>query len=477
MAGAIKLLQFKMLAYWRRGFSVRGNYDRASFFIVLILLLAAYGYIRLLDQSAKALSIGDANGVNVLLAVVFFAWLFPAFEGQRVSAQLVRFLFLPLTRTQFALVGLASVFLVPTSVIALAVSLSAIYPFLVSGHLGVGAFMIVIYASFSAFFLTLIVGLLKLRTFRLILFLTALLWAMMFFGWKLRFDLSTGYLPHDLVTRLISADGISLDAMLLVAFAAAALCLAVLTLRLTTFHQAGSNRRLTPRWLRTIRLPIRFGEMVKKDFFSAWKLLDSYIALLVSVIYAIILTSTEMSFLSFGPAVSFSIIMSSTVAFNIFGLETAASFERLSLAPIKPRDLFIAKNHAFALLIFSQTFFLFPLVLFQFGAVLTMAAVFKTVSIGLLYMAWGNYLSIKFPFKMNFYEFSFGGSIPDMLAGIFVISVIAILPDLLLSDNNFFVLISNAGLAVFSFYIYRFSLRRLSGKLFNAWEKIGLMIS
>lgn len=477
MAGAIKLLQYQMVAYWRRSFSVRGTYDQFSIFIILLLLSSAYGSIWLLNQTAKSLSNGNTEDLKWLMATVFFVWFLPAFEGQGVTKKLEDFIYLPLTKTQFALIGLANVLVVPTSIIALLVSFAAIYPLLFSNHNLIGIFALFIYSSLAVFTLTLLVRLLRLRVFRICIFLLSVIWAFLFFGWKTDFNFISGFLPHNLFAQIISSDHPFPKILFLAIFAAAAFFLAFFTLRLTILESTRSNRRIAPRWLSNISLPIKFGELIKKDFFSCWKILDCYVSLFVTIIYAIILATGDIAFSSFSVVISLSIMLSGSLAFSVFGLETTASFERLSLAPIRPADLFIAKNRAFAFLTFSQTFFLFPLILFQFGIVYLMVAILKTISVCFLYMAWGNSLSVSFPFKMKAYEISFGGSIQDIVRAIFLISLFSILPDFLLSGNALAILLNNIIFAIFSCLIYKFSLRRVSIRLSGEWENIAVKLS
>lgn len=475
MVGAIKLLKYQLLGYWRRVFAVRGGYDRSSFFIVLALLLSAYGYTILLGQTARSLSDGNTGTLKWLLAIVFFVWLVPAFEGLNASAKIDSFLYLPLTRTQFGFIRVANVFFVPATIIALAVSCAAVWPIIHAAHPVAGVFALIAYSLFAAFLLTTITRLLRIGVFRVLMLLLAVCWAIAVFG--LKTEVSSGFLPGDLVAKIVSPAGDAFAMMLLIVFACTAFLIAALTATLSDPNRSTTNRRITPRSLSTIRLPVRFGELIKKDLFSGWKMLDSYFSLFVTIVYAAILLTTDMSFLSFGAALAVSAMMSSGLAFNSFGLETTAGIERLSLAPIEPADLFNAKNRSFWLLVLSQTIFLFPIVVYRFGVVYLAAAVLKTVAVSLLYTAWGNKLSVQFPFKMTFYEVSFGGSIPDMMMAVLLISLVAIVPEHFLPASASLVFMSNTALAIVSYTVYRLSIKRYAGKLPGEWENIARALS
>jgi hypothetical protein len=478
MAGAISLLKYQMLGHWRRSFAVRGKYDRSSLFLVLMLLAGGYVFVILLRKTARSLATGNTGDLKWLLGIVFFVWLLPAFASVRSSTKLGDFVFLPLTRARLALVSLANVFLVPMSAVAAVVSAAAICPFLFSGRVGAGAIAIFAYSLFAAFSLTLVVRLLRYGPFRVGLFLIGVMGAVSFFGREwLQPDLGQGSLPHDQVIRVVSGDRPLSGLLLLIVLAVVSFLLVVLTLGATVSTSSGSNRRRAPGWLSRLRLPIKYGELVKKDFLVGWTMLDSYVSLFVTLVYAFLLIMTDMSFLSFGPAISFSIMMGAGLAFSIFGLETNESFQRLSLAPIAPAELFAAKHMALALLTFSQTFFLFPIVLVKFGPVYLVAAIAKTIGISFLYMAWGNYLSVRFPFKLHPYEVSFGGSLPDMIGAVFLISLLAIVPDFVVRESSGVTLLSNIGLAILSYLIYKFSLRRYSQRLPGEWENIALKLT
>lgn len=465
MAGAIKLLHYQILAYWRKVFSARGKYDKLSFFLGLIILLAGYRFVVLLNQTVKSLSEGKTGDLNLLLGIAFLVWILPVFESQKSTEKLANFVFLPLTQNQFSLIYLVNVFLVPTSIIAVITSSSLVYPLFFTQNFAVSLAAFFFYCLSAAFFLITFVRLQKFKIFRLLFFLTAIVLAI----WGKNIVLDSQFFQSNLVVS---------NSPWLIVFSVISFLAAFLTIRLTITDPAKTARRISPHWLSKIRLPMRFGEMIKKDFLAFWKTFDSYISLLISTIYVIILLSADISFFSFSVAISTLIMMCGGLAFNLFGLENTASLQRLSLLPIKPKDLFIAKNKAFVLLIFSQTFFLFPLIFYKFGFVFSLAAILKTIAVTLFYLAWGNSLSIRFPFKMSFYEVSFGGSLQDMLSAVFLITLVFIVPDFLLIENSaFIILLANLGLVIISYSIYLFSLSRVSNQLSDEWENIAAKLS
>ncbi len=477
MDGAIRLLQYKMLAYWRRAFSVRGKYDAGAGFLLLIILGFAYRYVSILNGAAKSLADGGTENLNLLLAIVFLSWILPVLESQSISAETGKFLHLPLTKTQFAFVNLAAVFLLPTSVISLIISLAAAYAFAFSVNVAGGVAALFIFVLFSAFANIAFINSLKTKLFRIVIFLSSIIFAFLFFNGKLNFVLESRFLPVQTLVQNTFLENSSGNIGLLAACFLTTFLLAFFSARQTISATVQSNRKLNSQLLSRIKLPVKFGELIKKDFIYSWKILDCWLSLLASIFYTILLTAADFSFESFSVAISIIVMMSGSLAFNVFGLENASGIERLSLFPIKPEDLIRAKNKAFALVVFSQTFFLFPLVFFKFGAILWIVSIFKTVSIILLYTAWGNNLSIKFPFQMQFYQLSFGGSIAAMTYGISAIGLLIIAPEFLTAGRTAIKFLVSILLVIFSWLIYRFSLRRNSQKLSENWSNIALKLS
>jgi hypothetical protein len=477
MAEWVKLLHYQMLAFWRRAFSIRGKYDASAGFLLLILAAFAFRYISILKGAAKSLANGGAENLNLIFAIVFLAWIPPALERQSVSAQTGKFLHLPLTKTRFAFINLAAVFLLPTSVIALIISLAATYPFVFSKNAAGNVITLFLFVLFSAFTGVAFINLIKMRFFRIALFLSSITFAFLYFSGELNFILKSEFLPAQTISRNIVSKN-SLGNVLLVApFLFAAFLLAFFSVRQTIFASAQTKRILNPRLMSRIRFPLKFGEMVKKDFVYSWKLPDCWLSLPASIFYAILLAAGDFSFESFSVAISVIVMLCGSLAFNVFGLESSSGIERLSLFPIKPEDLLKTKNKTFALLIFSNTFFLFPLVFFKFGAILLLVSILKIVSIVLLYTAWGNHLSIKYPFQMRFYQLSFGGSLSAIMYGVLAISLLIIAPEILTAGQTATKLIANILLIIFTLLIYRFFLRRSSQKLSENWCNIAFKLS
>jgi hypothetical protein len=234
------------------------------------------------------------------------------------------------------------------------------------------------------------------------------------------------------------------------------------------YANTSSSSNLSKRLFSKFNIPLRFSELIKKDLLYYWKTFDAWVGLFSAILYAIILYFTEFSSIGFSLAISVILLINSTLCFNIFGIEGVSGIERLSLFPISAKNLLIYKNKAFAILILSQTFYIFPLIVIKAGTLFLIISILKTSSIILLYTAWGNNLSIKYPFKMG----SLGGSIPAMLYGALIISVLIITPELLPDKHLPNRLIVSVLTILFSVLMYRICLRKTSKELFQYWQFI-----
>lgn len=475
MAGSLQFLRYQQVAHWRRAFSVRSQHDKLSFFLVLIVLIGAYRLILLLNTAASELQTGKTEVWAAIAAIVFFVWAIPAVECQALAAKTDDFYFLPINKRRFALINISNTFLVPTAVIALLISVAAIYPLLFSLHPVVGSLGLFLYCFLAAFAWTAFFRLLKIGSFRVLIFVAALSLAIFLVRQSQAFSVSE-LISIAPIVQIASGEEVYKNLTLLVAAVAAAFLVLLIVMTSSTSSRSVRNRR-SPGILSRIRIPLHLGESIKKDLFFAWKTPDCYLSLLVCTIYAIILVQVDFSFVSFSVAITLSVMLSTTLAFNIFGLETPAGFQRLTLAPIKPADLLKAKNKAFFLLVFTQSFFLLPLVLYKFGVLWLFIAGIKTTSICLLCFAFGNHLSMRFPFKMRFYEFSIGGSIPAALLGIASVSIVCNLPDIVSRGHVTIALIGNVILLPLSYLVYKFSLDRASKELPGYWEDIGRQLA
>jgi hypothetical protein len=108
---------------------------------------------------------------------------------------------------------------------------------------------------------------------------------------------------------------------------------------------------------------------------------------------------------------------------NCFGLDSPLALDRYSLFPLSGRDILLSKNLAFALLFVILVGAVFPFAFWRFGAAVTALGFIELVLMALAYLSWGNWMSVRDPYKMQFYRFSAGGSPADAIMGMLFGSV------------------------------------------------------
>jgi hypothetical protein len=478
MARSMTLLRYELVSYWRRAFSIRGKYDSSSIFLIIIIFAFFYAYFSILKSTAQALSVNNTQNLNLLLGVVFFVWLLPASESLSLLAQRNKILFLPLKKIHFLTNHLLTIFLVPTSVFAAIITLAAIYPLAFAAHPFAAAAAFIFFVIIAVFINFSFVSLLKNRIFRIIAFLFCLISVSLFITGTIIFQFNNPYLPTEIFARIINGQSGFADFVLMFFYSLVALLSAVFSAGRTLEVSSETNKKNGFSVLDRFNLPVKYAGLLKKDIIYSWKLPDCYLSLLLTLACGVALIAFEgISFQMFNGFVVFAAMLSGSLAFNIFGLETLESIERYELLPLTAGEIIKTKNSAFASVVFTQTFFLFPLIFWRFGAVYFIVSMIKIASITLIYAAWGNVLSIKHPFKMYFYQFSFGGSLPDMLAGVLVISLTAIFSEVFTAESLAAKLLVNILINLICIGLYSLSLNWSARALPSEWERIRLAIA
>ncbi len=468
MAGTIAFIRNQQADHWRRAFSVRSAYDKLSFFVGLLILAGAYRFINLLIAAAHEIETGNARPAANIALAASLVWLVPAFESRRLAAEAEKFDFLPLGRVNFAFASLANNFLVPSAGLAALISFSTVIPFIFAQTPLLALPGAILFFAGAALAVLVFVRCLHYYVFQLFFLATVLLG----FLWSRNSAAIYDYLPAAPLRQLADGESVVVNLSVLITTAAAGFCIALLIALSKLGISNKSNRRLSPRFLTRLRLPIKLGELIKKDFIAAWKLLDCWIAVFVLIFYAVIFIPAEFSFTSFSVALVVAAMINASIAFNFLGFESSDSFERLRLSPVRPVDLLSAKSRIFGIILFSQVIFLLPLIAIRFGVIGIIAAILKTAAAGTLYAAAGVRISTRFPFRLLSFEMSFGGSIPATLAGVAFASLPIFLPDVLFAGSPVLFLVSNFAVLVIAAIAYRLALHNTAATFHNSWDRI-----
>jgi hypothetical protein len=167
-------------------------------------------------------------------------------------------------------------------------------------------------------------------------------------------------------------------------------------------------------------------------------LLDVYLAVPIVVLFSIYLASDPApSADAFRVVLVILLLPSVSAAFNSLGLDSALGLDRYTLLPLSGRDILLTKNLAFALLTILLVGVIFPLAVWRFGAGPSVLGFIELVLVGLAYLSWGNWMSVRHTYKMQFYRMSSGGSPADAVIGMIFGSLPGAITAYLLYRENY----------------------------------------
>ena len=155
-----------------------------------------------------------------------------------------------------------------------------------------------------------------------------------------------------------------------------------------------------------------------------------------------------------------------SLADNLFGLDSPNGLDRYALFPLSGRDILLSKNLALGLVLIILSGAIFPFALWRFGVGVTAFGIVELLLVGLAYLSWGNWMSVRQPYRMQFYRFSAGGSPADAVIGIFFGSVPGVIMIYLLYREDTGVVWKMCLMTVAYFALYYASLTR-SGHRFE----------
>lgn len=158
-------------------------------------------------------------------------------------------------------------------------------------------------------------------------------------------------------------------------------------------------------------------------------------------------------------------------------MDSALGLDRYTLFPVSGKEKLFSKNLAFAVMMLVLFATILPLVFWRLGARVSILGFTEFAAVGLAYVSCGNWFSVKQPFKMQFYRFASGGSLVDMVIGIIVASVPAVLTVYLFSTGARGASWKLAGLTLVCLVFYLLSLSRSARALENEHEQIRRALS
>ena len=162
------------------------------------------------------------------------------------------------------------------------------------------------------------------------------------------------------------------------------------------------------------------GGLAIKDFRYFRRLLDPYLGVLAAALGSFYLITTDMASAGLFQVFLLGVfVLNAATAFNSFGLDNRAIMDRLKLMPVTGTTILLSKNLAFLMIAGVQVTPLILLGSWRLGVPIGMVGIVEAASMAAMYMAWGNWMSVNYPFKMRFFQFSSSnGPVLEAIAGI-----------------------------------------------------------
>lgn len=478
----LMLARYQWASYWRR-LCRAGSVSAANQGILLLLLtLLAIKYFQLLHVATVGLSRGQTTLLSSLLTGIFVVWLFPLTSATRAGVSSRRVLHLPLTHRELFGVRLLSLLIPPTSWLIVPASLAICYPLAHAPNPAAGIVAGLLFIAMSWQIGVAVAHLLSVaiwrKAFALLSLLTLLSGAVYFRNGFVASDLDT-------VTRFSPA-ALVLNAGLgtqtwtalgeLALLASLALCIAF-----WSFRQSLEvvTTRPRSRIFGSFRLAGRLGGLITKDFRYFRRLLDSYLGVLASVLCCFHLVVSEAPSADLVRIFILLIFLTNcALAFNLFGLDNRSGLQRYTLLPLTGRATLLSKNLALLILVGAQLCPVFLLADWRLGFWETAGSIVQSISLAAAYLAWGNWMSVSHPVKLQFFRFSSSGAaLADSIGGLIFGSLPGILMIYLLRGEGAGMVGGAAFILLLTCTLYFFSITLFGGRLEQNRERIADALS
>ena len=416
------VLRYQWRAYWRRFRRATSLTRHNAGILVVFGGIVVVRFLQQLPLVAKQLANGQTSGYQTLLTLGFLVWMMPALAESKRSISSRGLLRFPLSTQELFAIRLGSLFFSPVTWIIGMVSLGLVYPLALAAHPFTGTlalFVFVLLALFSGLTLAHVLNNAFMRKLALavLLLLTAgagLLW----FSNQTEILRSLPELmPHQLAAGAAASPAPIRALAVLVVILIGIAFLSLWTFRFTLEPRQG-RRAQSLSLLSSIQLPGRFGGLLKKDLRYFSRLLDIYFTLPVVVLFNIYLASNDApSATAFWIIVPVLFLPCASIVFNSFGLDEPLGLDRYALFPLSAKEKLASKNVAFAVVMAVLFATILPLAVLKMETWVVLVGCLELVLVGLAYVTYGNCLSVKLPFKMQFYRFASGGSAVDAAMG------------------------------------------------------------
>jgi hypothetical protein len=411
-------------AFWRR-FRRVGHLNAGNQGILLILsVLILARFLQTLRSAAIDLPQGKTRVFESLLMAIFFVWMFPLTTSARTNLTIRKLLHLPLTLKELFAIKATTLLMPPYAWIIIGGSLAICYPIIRARNPTAGVLAALVFIAFSALTGLTVAQLLSLSAWRKFFFAALLLAGLVVSyliqqGRTERWITLSSYLPTTLVTRATIG-----QRPWMAVFEIALLATAAFFASLWSFKK---NLEVTPKGrsqkitvFSSWRIPGPAGGLAAKDFRYFRRMLDPYLGVLAAAIGSFYLITVEVASAGFFQVFLMSVLVfNAAPAFNSFGLDNRAGMDRLRLLPVTGRTILLSKNLALIMIVSIQIAPLILLATWRLGVLIGLLGIVEAASMAAMYMAWGNWMSVNYPTKMQFFQFSSSNEqVIEVLAGI-----------------------------------------------------------
>ena len=391
--------------------------------LLLVLVLVIIKYFQMLQIAATNLTRGNTRLIGSLLIGIFVALLFPLASGTEVGASR-RLLYMPISHQKLFMVRLLSLLIPPSSWLIVLAALAICYPLAHAPNpiAAIVAGLLFIFMSWQIGVAA--ANLLSISLWRKILAsmsLILLVAAGIGFRNGVAFtdlEAATRFNPASLVIEAAVGKQVWIALTALALLTVAATCVGFWTF--TQALQAVNTRPQKRFQLSWLRLPGRLGGLIAKDFRYFRRLLDPYFGVLASALCCLHLLVAEDPSADVARIVVLVVFLgNSAIAFNLFGLDDRSGLDRYTLLPLTGNATVLSKNLAFAVLVGAQLLPIFALVSLRLGVRETAGDLLEVISVTAAYLAWGNWMSVNHPLKLQSFRFSSSGSaLADNIGGL-----------------------------------------------------------
>jgi hypothetical protein len=465
-------------AFWRR-FRRGGHLNAGNQGVLLILSVPIFvRYLQTLRTAAFDLPQGRTRVFESLLIAIFFVWLFPLTSNARNSIITRKLLHLPLPVRELFAIKLIALFLPPYTWLIAVGSLAILYPIIRAANPTPGVIAGFLFIVFSGFTGLTIAQLLSLSVWRR-LFFAALVCSGLVISFLVQqagtqfWSSILPYLPTKLVKQAALGPGSWIAVGELVLLATAAFLASLWSFK-QSLQVAPKSRSQKLTIFKSIRIPGPAGGLAAKDFRYFRRLLDPYFGVLAAAVGCLYLVTAAVASGGFLMVFLMSVlVLNATPAFNSFGLDNRAGMDRLKLMPVTGATILLGKNLAFIMIVGIQIAPLILLGTWRMGLLVGAIGIMVAASMAAMYLTWGNWMSVNYPFKMQFFQFSSShGQILEVLAGIIFGSFPGILAIYFLRTSEINAVWKIALLLLFSALVYLVSVRYLGARFVQKVDRI-----